>query len=340
MKTPSRLIAPFALAAGLPALALAGDMAIDVHGTVIALDVSVPPPFASAQVGDTVHVHYSVFLPGDLSVPNVATYELDHTASSIRVGGVVSPISSAPYLPGESPVKLIDGTQDGLIVHVRMPGNGEWFSTAISDPTGALVADLDLLNMQRHSAGPFGPNQGGSYFVSLAAFELTAQIDLVEFGPQGDSFGGPYCFGGHIFQPCPCGNAAGPDVGCANSTGAGARLQSFGGASLSNDSLSFVSIQEPPGVPGLLLTGTATLNAGLGFPVADGLLCVGGQTQRLDVVFSDVNGTSAWGPGLLGPMSANAGEVHYFQSWYRNVNGSPCGGGFNFSNGVSVLVWP
>lgn len=315
---------------------MANDWAIDLTGVVTAVDAPVPAPFSSASVGDQVYVHYSVAGPPDLSTPFVSTYGLDTSRCSISIGGVNSPISANPYLPGEPPVRLIDGTQDGLVIHVRMPGNGSWFSTALSDPSGTLIADREISNMQGHTVGAIPGMTGGMYFVTLAAFEIEIQVNQVSFGREGSFGNGFYCFGDGSGTACPCANVGAPGQGCANSTLAGAQLFSFGSASVSNDTLEFVSIQQPPQGIGLLLTGTLALNSGVA--VGDGLLCVGGSTQRLTVLSSDVNGTTVWGPGLLGQMGASPGQLHHFQSWYRDPMGSPCGAGFNFSNGVSLFV--
>ena len=50
----------------------------------------------------------------------------------------------------------------------------------------------------------------------------------------------------------------------------------------------------------------------------------------------DATATRAWGPGLGATGGWGAGDTRYFQAWYRDPVGGPCGTGFNLSNGVQV----
>ncbi|MFT7670824.1 MAG: hypothetical protein ACI8X5_003537 [Planctomycetota bacterium] len=320
-------------------VALANDLAIDVTGTVISTNGSVLFPFGQATVGDSVWFHCSLPYQADLSVPNTSTYQLYVPSSHIRIGDVTWPISNVPLMTGVAPVKLVDDTVDTLEINVLMPGNEEWISTTIMDPSGSMIANRDIAFMQGHSAGPFTAAEGGTLFLSAAGTELAIQIDQLSFGPQGDPFNGPYCFGD---GPCPCGNSSTKWHGeaCTNSTGVGARMSVFGSSSATSDSISLVAIQTPPSTYGLLFAGTATANGFTGAPVGDGLLCVSGTTQRLHIQLSSAQGVMVWGPGILADVGALGGQTRYFQSWFRDSNGGPCGGNFNFSNGVLVHVLP
>jgi hypothetical protein len=50
----------------------------------------------------------------------------------------------------------------------------------------------------------------------------------------------------------------------------------------------------------------------------------------------DANGDASWGPGL-GAMGGWApGDQRFFQGWYRNPVGGPCGSTFNLTNGWAL----
>jgi hypothetical protein len=82
----------------------------------------------------------------------------------------------------------------------------------------------------------------------------------------------------------------------------------------------------------MFLSGTAAV----AFPVGDGLLCTGGQTQRFELVFTDASGAAASSVDIASTTGAQAGHTRYYQYWFRDTAG-PCGGGFNFTNGLQVL---
>ncbi len=156
----------------------------------------------------------------------------------------------------------------------------------------------------------------------------------------GGGVGTALCFGDGTGTACPCGNFGSTGEGCANSTGAGALLSSDGSASVGADDVTFTVTQGPSGVPGIVFTGTAQQNGGLGAIFGDGLLCAGGTIQRLDVVFLDGSGAGTWGPGLQPLGGWSAGDTRYVQGWYRNTNGSPCAGNFNTTQALEVVFEP
>ncbi len=95
----------------------------------------------------------------------------------------------------------------------------------------------------------------------------------------------------------------------------------------------------PPSKPALLFAGTAQTGGGNGTLFGDGLLCVGGQIQRQQVITLSASGAAAWSPGLASSNGWGAGDVRNFQVWYRDTT-SPCGSAFNLSQGVQVQFTP
>ena len=147
-----------------------------------------------------------------------------------------------------------------------------------------------------------------------------------------EEVGDNYCLG----TVCPCGNPG--DLlggGCANSTGDGALLNGEGTDSVSLDDLAFHCTFLPDNQPALLFVGPGTVGGGMGAPFGDGLLCVAGPHIRLEIQTA-VGGEAEFGPGLGQTGGWSAGDTRYFQVFYRDPLGSPCGNAWNMSNGVQV----
>ncbi|MCB9916401.1 MAG: hypothetical protein H6828_14830 [Planctomycetes bacterium] len=152
--------------------------------------------------------------------------------------------------------------------------------------------------------------------------------------------GALYCLGDGLGAACPCANPS-PAGGCANSSGAGALLFGAGAAVVAQDSLQLLGSGLLPGQPALLFQGLNAVNGGAGAAFGDGLRCAGGGVVRLDVLTPDAQGAVAY-PGAGDPSvsargGAAPGDVLRYQLWYRDPQGSPCGNGFNLSNGYEVL---
>jgi hypothetical protein len=164
---------------------------------------------------------------------------------------------------------------------------------------------------------------------ALAAFQAV----------EGDP-GTPYCFGDGGGANCPCGNAsaAGDCEGCANSAGGGSRAGTSGSASLTADDLEVAADGMLPTQPALLFVGESSLGGGDGVAFGDGLQCAGTNIIRLGVEIPDGAGTASWGPGLSVPAGWTPGDLRFLQVWYRDPSASPCGSGFNLSNGIEILL--
>lgn len=137
---------------------------------------------------------------------------------------------------------------------------------------------------------------------------------------------------------CPCGNEApgGQVQGCANSTGTGASLTASGTPSISGDTMVLTASNFPVGMPGVFFVGDQTQS----LPFRSGLLCVGGQTQRMDKIpFGNAGSGTMPAPGfpVLSQLhNVSAGDTLYYQFWYRDPNGACAGGGANTSNAVRI----
>jgi hypothetical protein len=151
-----------------------------------------------------------------------------------------------------------------------------------------------------------------------------------------------FCFGDGSGTSCPCTNpsAVGAGQGCANSTGEGGRLVCDDGLQASDDDLRAYACGLLAGQPALLFSGEQAVNGGAGVIFGDGLRCAGGNTIRLAVRFADGSGRADWGPGLGATGGWSAGDTRSLQGWYRDPAGSPCGAGFNLTNGVELTFVP
>ncbi len=148
--------------------------------------------------------------------------------------------------------------------------------------------------------------------------------------------GTSFCSGDGTGTACPCGNTGAAGAGCANSASSGALLVGGGSASASADNLTFAATGLVPSQPALLFSGLNAVNGGAGNVFGDGLRCAGGSIRRLGVRIPSVAGAANWGPGLGAAGGWGAGDSRTFQVWYRDPSGSPCGNGFNLSQGVAI----
>ena len=162
----------------------------------------------------------------------------------------------------------------------------------------------------------------------------------VPFSVDTGLVGIPHCSDDAAAGPCPCGNAATPGAGCANSSGVGASLTGFGSPSVATDTFGLSAGGLLPGKPALLFSGTALVNGGAGALLGDGLRCAGGQIRRLGVRIPDAAGGTSWVGGIAAELGLSGGETRYFQVWYRDVVSSPCGNAFSLSSALELTVEP
>lgn len=161
-------------------------------------------------------------------------------------------------------------------------------------------------------------------------------------GPCGDP-GTRYCYGEPAAgTPCPCGNdndASLRGAGCANGVfPSGARLDGYGVASVSSDTVQLIARHVEPYNFALFFQGNNAIDFGV--PWGDGLRCAGGGEKRLEARVSDEEGTAYTTISISTKAGLSAGDHKHYQCWYRNPQGSPCSYQFNLTNGVSLLWTP
>jgi hypothetical protein len=158
--------------------------------------------------------------------------------------------------------------------------------------------------------------------------------------PQQPGPGTPYCPGDGSGAACPCGNSGGAGGGCANSMGSGSQLTATGTNQVSADDIVLSATGSTPGQPGLLFQGDNAINGGDGLAFGDGLRCAGGNVVRLEVVTADGAGAASSTVPIAATGGVSPGDIKRYQWWYRDPTGSPCGAGFNLSNGLEVTWAP
>ena len=88
----------------------------------------------------------------------------------------------------------------------------------------------------------------------------------------------------------------------------------------------------------LFFQGNSKLAGGAGVTFGDGLRCAGGSALRLETTVADASGQVSTSVALAAAGNVAPGDVRRYQAWYRDPQGSPCGTGFNLSNGLE-LTW-
>jgi len=145
-----------------------------------------------------------------------------------------------------------------------------------------------------------------------------------------------FCPGDGSGTACPCGNNGAAGAGGANGTGQGATLSRTGVASASASSVVLQASGLVPNQPGLYFQGLNAVNGGSGSAFGDGLRCAGGGVVRLEVRMADASGSSSTTIDIAARGGVSSGDLRRYQLWYRDPVSSPCGSGYNLSNGVEI----
>jgi hypothetical protein len=188
---------------------------------------------------------------------------------------------------------------------------------------------------------------GGGTVGSSGTLRISEYFDGVTFFPVHftgtvvpTSIATAYCFGDGSGSVCPCGNAGGPGEGCANGLGWGAKLAASGSGSVSAADLVLSGSNLTPGQPGLYFQGNVATAGGNGAHFGDGLRCAGSGVRRLQVRSANAMGVSNTTIDIATKGLVVPGNTKYYQLWYRDPAGSPCGTTFNLTHGVSVVWTP
>ena len=226
-----------------------------------------------------------------------------------------------------------DNAGSGTLTDIRIPGNGQPTQSVGGAWTGSphVLGTTYALHQASVTGGTLvveaksSPLGGSGQVIGFQLVQLTSGSILA-----------PFCFGDGSNTMCPCGNPGAAGEGCANSTGNGGKLTGSGTPSVSQDDLVCHGAQLRPSQAALLFVGDNAVAGGNGVVFGDGLRCAGGNIRRLGVRVPNAQGAAVWGPNLGAQGGWNAGDVKRLQIWYRDPVVSPCGTGFNMSNGLEV----
>ena len=166
-------------------------------------------------------------------------------------------------------------------------------------------------------------------------------IDFDNLSLDTGAVGTSRCFCDGSGTAAPCGNAGAAGNGCANgANGAGSNLSAVGINSAAASTVVLNATGAPAGNPGLFFQGDTTINSGNGQIFNDGLRCAGVNIIRLQVRTTDANGDATSTIDIANRGGVNAGETKSYQFWYRDPQGSPCGGNSNLSNALEITWLP
>ncbi len=224
-------------------------------------------------------------------------------------------------------------------------------TTHFTDPTVMVVeGNRDMYELSLGTTTASATGTIDVYIGDYAGNDDRTWYDGVGYkaaGPGGP--GTPFCFGNTAAgNPCPCGNDNdGSDplgAGCQHDDSvAGARLGASGVASVTADTLLFEGHRGPVSNSSMFFQANNNQD-GAGLFLGDGIRCAGGGLIRLKVKLTDATGYADSSPMVVTTRSASfghpitAGETLYYQWWFRDVNGSPCGTESSTSNGY-MITW-
>lgn len=244
----------------------------------------------------------------------------------------------------------------GIVDDTTLDG---WTATTIGFVANLPVGSINLLSNGPNPANSTGfiyPHGAGSvyyaaipldfYQAGLGPVEMQAAMSLV-YAPNVVAYAA--AGGGSPIEllcaseggGCPCANTGATGHGCGNSAvPSGGSLLASGYASIGASTLEFSAGGLVPNQPGLFFQGDSALQGGSGAPFGDGLRCAGSGIVRLEVLSASSAGAASASVELVSAGGVAAGDARVYQLWYRDPVGSPCGTGFNLTNGVQVTWVP
>ena len=257
---------------------------------------------------------------------------------------------SGPILAGDPDGLLLDGPGSSgccvgcgtVFVQTGTPG------VPGVNVEGSGLNCQDFFEIDDHLGGYVFQYNGCYWYGGYSAAAPHADIHWEIQGETDDTTCGVKYCNGHTLSgnACPCGNdnsggGAGM-AGCAHgSSAAGATLDCTGTPSLSSDTLVLVGTNAQPSNSSMFFQAINDLD-GLGVFLGDGIRCAGGNLKRIKVKLNDAAGNADSTPTVISDRSATlgytitAGETLYYQWWFRDTAGSPCGNENNTSNGLAV----
>jgi len=257
--------------------------------------------FSSAALADTIHVHQN----GPAFAPTTVMVQVGDTVVWHYHSGYHTVTESVTAAPS-------DGRAfDGII---------NWSNTTFS-----VTFDAALI-----AAHPRVNNRYGYYCIPHLNQGMigTVVVDV--------PVALPFCYGdGADGTDCPCLNnsVAGSGEGCLNSQGHGATLVASGSTTFAADDLVLHIDQARPDQPAMILQGESAIS----IPFKDGKLCMGNPTERMEVVFLDVNGAGSSAQSIITNGAVpGPGSTRYYQVWYRDPQLDICGTRSNLTNALTV----
>lgn len=190
--------------------------------------------------------------------------------------------------------------------------------------------ELDKAQNSRFADAPVADTGAGAApIVDIGAYEVSLPSFVA------------FCFGDGSGTACPCSNTGAAGRGCGNSAhAAGCELTASGTPSISSDTLTLSVTGSVSSQPGIFFLANNAVGGGLGTAFGDGLRCAGGGVKRLQVVFAGGAGNASSTVTISQAAGLVAGDLKRLQWWHRDPIASPCGNGFNLSNGVEVTWTP
>jgi hypothetical protein len=203
------------------------------------------------------------------------------------------------------------------------------YSCSLRDSTVLLGSALSDLH---------GPDRGAVFAFDLAQTACWANCggSALFDGLEIDANPSLDANGNDILDTCEC-TAWTYCVGAPNSVGAGARIDYAGTTSIGGNDLTLLCRNLPPSTSGVFFYGPGSTQV----PFGNGYRCVSGSIRRTGIVVVSATGNASRAlnqTALPGGDTLVAGDVRYFQFWYRNTAAG--GAGFNLSDALAVSFCP